>query len=44
MQDLDRMGWSTLVVWECETEAADALSQRPTCFLEETSCGLVTDR
>ena len=44
LQDLDRMGWTALVVWECETRAAHALSRRLTCFLEEAGRDVVVDQ
>ena len=31
--ELERLGWSVLVVWECETEVADALRRALSAFL-----------
>ena len=32
---LGRMGWSTLVVWECETRSLDALEHKLRSFLDQ---------
>ena len=34
-EELDRLGWRVLIVWECETGDADALAGRLTAFLEQ---------
>lgn len=31
---LEHMGWSTLVVWECELRDADQVAERIRAFLE----------
>ncbi|MCG6116239.1 MAG: DNA mismatch endonuclease Vsr [Mesorhizobium sp.] len=42
-QDVERrlsdMGWESLVVWECETRALDALSLKLKAFLEGSASG-----
>ena len=34
-EELDRLGWRVLIVWECETGDADALAGRLAGFLEQ---------
>ena len=34
-EELDRLGWRVLIVWECETRDTDALAGRLAWFLEQ---------
>ena len=36
LNDLGRLGWETLVIWECETKDLDALTERIRLFLDGT--------
>ena len=36
LRELSRMGWSALIIWECETRMPAALSSRLSSFLEQT--------
>ena len=36
-EEVQRLGWSTLVVWECELRGADRLGERLREFLEDDS-------
>ena len=36
ISELNEMGWSVLVVWECETENIESLNERLEIFLKES--------
>ena len=44
LEELGRLGWKTLVVWECETRKPDTVLSRLVEFLESTQAGCGQDQ